>query len=106
MQVIPTPIVTEITFFIPHPLIRKSKLDGGHALLNRTVQICMRDPKQNLWAIVVDGSGVLTSEGEVEYEPMPSSRDDEFLQRSRFTQNEALKRATAFLAQHEEFGTP
>jgi len=37
------------------------------------------------WA-VVDGPFVLTKDGDWEYEPNPSSRDDEFYERCRFSE--------------------
>lgn len=43
---------------------------------------------------VLSGGWVLNSSGEWEYEPMPSSRDDEFLTRTRFSISEAFDRAS------------
>lgn len=43
----------------------------------------------NCWAIV-SGSSVLAKDGAWEYEPRPSSRTDEFKQRTRYTINEAM----------------
>jgi len=40
------------------------------------------------WA-VVDGPFVLTKDGDWEYEPNPSSRDDEFYERCRFSERRA-----------------
>ena len=46
-----------------------------------------------LWA-VVEGGACLNKSGEMEYEPRPSSRDDAFFDRCRFTLDEALRRAS------------
>jgi len=46
----------------------------------------------DLWAIT-DGSAVLNCNDEWEYEPLPSSRTDEFLKRCRFSKSEAIIRA-------------
>lgn len=45
-----------------------------------------------LWAIK-DGPAVLNSDNEWEYESLPSSSSNEFLQRSRFPLDEAIRRA-------------
>lgn len=48
-----------------------------------------------LWA-VSNGGSCLAKDGEWEYEPLPSSRDDDFLKRCRFaTFEEAVERADA-----------
>lgn len=44
------------------------------------------------WA-VIEGPFVLTVDGDWEHEPIPSSRDDEFYERCRFTEEEAKRRA-------------
>jgi hypothetical protein len=50
---------------------------------------------EDLWAVRRSG-GCLNKDGEWEYEPMPSSRDDEFLARCRFaTAREAIDAAIA-----------
>lgn len=48
---------------------------------------------EGLWAVLEDGSFCLNRDGEFEYEPMPSSRDDAFLKRCRFTLCEAVAAA-------------
>jgi len=50
----------------------------------------------DLWAVIDTCGEVLNKKGEWEYEPMPSGRDQEFIDRTRFTLKEAraaLKRA-------------
>lgn len=44
------------------------------------------------WA-VTDGRQCLNNKGKWEYEPLPSSRTEEFLARCRFTENMALAHA-------------
>lgn len=50
------------------------------------------EPEDDSWAVKKMGS-VLNREGEWEYEPSPSNRDDEFFARCRFTEAEALRLA-------------
>ena len=42
------------------------------------------------WAVLEDSSYCLNRDGEFEYEPLPSSRDEAFLKRCRFSLQEAL----------------
>ena len=53
---------------------------------NRPITIEARG--KNTWA-VCDGGFCLNTDGEFEEEPMPSSRDEEFLARARFSLEEA-----------------
>lgn len=46
------------------------------------------------WA-VMQGGNVLNNEGEFEYQPMPSSRDEDFLARTRFDFKTAMEKAEA-----------
>lgn len=46
------------------------------------------------WA-VIEGPFVLTVDGDWEHEPIPSSRDEEFYRRCRFTEEDARRRALA-----------
>jgi hypothetical protein len=55
-----------------------------------TITVAERDTGR--WA-VKGMFGVLNTDGEWEYEPSPSNRDDDFLARCRFTEAEALRRA-------------
>ncbi len=58
--------------------------------VERHIAIAERD--ENRWAIF-DGSCCLNIEGEWEVEPQPSSRDDAFKMRTRFTLSDAMQRA-------------
>lgn len=49
------------------------------------------------WAIISDGGFCLAHDGEWEYEPSPSSRDDDFLKRCRWS---SAKEAIAFAKEH------
>ncbi len=60
-----------------------------------------RDPEKSFslnssWAVVYR-SACINKDGELEYEPMPSSRDEGFYKRCRFTLEEAEKIAKAYL---------
>lgn len=55
-----------------------------------TITVAERDTGR--WA-VKGMFGVLNADGEWEYEPSPSNREDDFLARCRFTEEEALRRA-------------
>lgn len=52
------------------------------------VWVELRNRKEMKWA-VSNGSGVYNRLGEWEYEPMPSSRTDEFFARTRYSLEEA-----------------
>jgi hypothetical protein len=51
-------------------------------------------PPHDTWA-VRRLSQCLNDEGDWEYEPLPSSREDDFLERTRWTHDEALERGLA-----------
>lgn len=75
----------------------------AYAVGNLQVERCLRrvGPKQMaaFWAVRRDGFA-LNKQGEWEYEPMPSSRTDEFLERCRFADvNDAI---SAAVVKHEE----
>lgn len=46
-----------------------------------------------LWAVRRAGTSCLATDGHWEFEPMPSSRDDDFIQRTRYTSPEAALEA-------------
>ena len=52
----------------------------------------LRNPQDNLWS-VSDGYSVLNVLGEWEYEPLNSNRTEEFLQTTRYSFDEAVRRA-------------
>ena len=60
----------------------------------RELKIGFRGP--NAWAIINEGS-VLAHDGEWEYEPFPSARDEEFFARCRWP---TAREAIAFAEQH------
>jgi len=70
--------------------------DGHWGEIYRGIAIATRSHKEDKWAIEVNG-GVLNNENMIEYEPMPSNRDDDFLARTRFSLNEAVERAQKFI---------
>lgn len=49
-----------------------------------------RHPDRSSWAIV-SGSECMAKDGEWEYEPMPSNRDEDFFERCRYTYEEAVQ---------------
>lgn len=54
---------------------------------------CRVEARGQGWWVVTNGGAVLNKDGQWEYEPLPSSRTDEFLARTRFTLSEAVKEA-------------
>ena len=54
--------------------------------------IYIEDRGDDRWAIS-NGSSVLNTDGEWEWEPRPSCRDDDFIARCRFSLAEAKRRA-------------
>lgn len=59
-------------------------------------EILLQKRSEEKWAIVVDGVEVLNSNGDLEYEPMPSNREDDFLKRTRFSLEKAWALAEEF----------
>lgn len=57
------------------------------------VELAVQRDGSRLWAIRYRGD-VWTREGEWEWEPMPSGRDDAFLKRARWTFDEAISEAS------------
>ena len=66
---------------------------------HRTITVEWRDgrDRHDLWA-VVDCGLCFNNRGEWEYEPLPSSRTDEFLERCRFPLDVALAAAHAIIS--------
>ncbi len=58
------------------------------------VHVELMDEKKGLWA-VFSNSFALNTDGDFEYQPMPSNRSDPFKRRTRWELPEALKRAEA-----------
>lgn len=54
------------------------------------------EKRSALWAVIRNGF-CLNTDDEFEYEPFPSSRTEEFFQRTRFELNDALHRASEAL---------
>lgn len=59
-------------------------------------------PERDTWAIRCMGR-VLNRDNEWEWEPQPSSREDDFLAATRFDRDDALRRAEAAPAIYEQF---
>ena len=97
------PEITEFTYRIDKTLVRDNPPPlGGKALLTDDIKVQLRNKEKKLWAINV-GGGVLASDFMVEYEPMPSEKSEEFLERTRFTLQNALNKAEEFIALHTEY---
>lgn len=60
------------------------------------IAVTSRDGR-TLWKIQTRDGWVINNKGEVECEPLPSSRDDEFLARTRFDSVDACLRLLASL---------
>lgn len=52
---------------------------------------------EDIFAIVLSDNYVLDKEGYETYEPSPSERSEQFIKDTRFTQQEAVDRAAAYL---------
>lgn len=59
-----------------------------------TLQVELRDSEKGLWAVTYAGS-TINKDGEWEYEPLPSSRSEAYMSRTRFPLEEALEIAKA-----------
>lgn len=74
---------------------------GIAGLMIRQLRVERRQLDPETWAIVSDGNFVMNHEGEWEYEPFPSSRDDAFLVRCRWpTAHEAIQFALSHMEQY------
>jgi hypothetical protein len=69
-----------------------------YATNQEEVYIELRNPEQNHWAVTRHGS-VLNKDLEFEYEPMPSSRDEDFFNRCRFR---SVEEAAQYLTKYQE----
>lgn len=78
--------------------------DGRLGLSSVTVERRPQRDGRVLWAVMIDNMFCLTKAGEAEHEPLPSSRDDAFLERARFASlEEALEAARAYIARVPEY---
>ena len=93
--------ITRYTFYIEEPLRYPICADDGmtYGIINRVIDVELRNHVENLWVVVVDCSGVLSNDGYVEFEGLPSGRTEDFLRRTRFSLEEALDRARKFIEQ-------
>jgi len=64
------------------------------------IYVDLRDEEEDRWAVVSDG-WVLDNENTWVREPMPSSRTDEFLERTRYSRTEAIAKAKALNGNHD-----
>ena len=64
------------------------------------IEVVLRHYEKDQWAIVRLGQ-CLNRDNEWEWEPQPSSRDDDFYARCRFNRDEALVRARAATEREE-----
>lgn len=70
--------------------------------VNQDIRISNRDPENRFgtnryWVVSVHGSNVLNKDCELEHEPLPSSRDEAFISRTRFSLEEAEALVERFL---------
>jgi hypothetical protein len=69
----------------------------GSRMRHVEIRIRIRPGNPESWAVVGEGSSVLSRDGDWEYESLPSNRTDEFLQRCRYgSYAEAFSVATEF----------
>jgi hypothetical protein len=74
----------------------KWRIEGADRIHEVTIESVARPDGPDRFAIR-RGGAVLAKDGEWEYEPIPSSRDDDFFARCRY---DSLEEATAFYANH------
>lgn len=77
--------LTELRAVVALP-VNEYQIEGGHGPRDTQSITLKRQPQRSgpdKWAIN-RGSSCLSKEGYWEYEPLPSSRDDDFLSRCRF----------------------
>jgi len=81
-------------------------MDSSHRRLSSyptsDVDVVLRNREEGLWSVSV-GSCVVSSAGRTEFDSIPSERTDDFLARTRFTLNDAMQVARAFIAAHDPY---
>lgn len=87
------------------PILATRFTVGTTGAERRRTAICVERTHEvdNTWAIRRNGE-VYTRDGEWEYEPIPSSRDDDFLVRARWSEDEAKAVALRIWASENEGG--
>lgn len=87
------------SFYIGKSRLYQTNIGGRELFIESRMQI----DETTAWVVVMDNTWVLGKDDEFHYEPMPSSRDDEFIDLTRFdTKEEAF---TAYI-QHEQRTKP
>lgn len=66
---------------------------GPADAVNRSHYVLLVEWRGNDNCCVTDGFGCYRADGNREYEPLPSSREDDFIKRTRFPLDEALELA-------------
>jgi hypothetical protein len=78
-----------------------SQFTFGHPMSSNCIEVIKTHWEKNTWK-VKRGSNVLNNVGKWEYEMMPSSRDDEFLDRTRYDLDTAIVLARQALSATED----
>jgi hypothetical protein len=60
-----------------------------HSIGSRGIQFYIESRGQSAWICNTGAADALNTDGQFEYEPLPSSRTDEFIARTRFVTPEA-----------------
>lgn len=82
-------------------LASATEFSFGQDKHGREIRVVLRHKEKGLWAACV-GANCVDKEGNLEWEMMPSNRDEAFFERTRCSLDEAVKRARQSLSKVKE----
>lgn len=83
------PIQKEAADYIDH--LESMLKRANKFTFDRHLAVERRSLDEDVWAVTDGGGSVYNTDGVFEYEPLPSSRDEEFYARTRFTLKKAME---------------
>lgn len=83
--------------------VRATRVEIAHKFHEGlAVNVELRDPKKDLWAVKTVGGLVINKDLQGDFEPQPSSRTEEWLEEFRFDKESAMEIACAYLSKKYE----
>ena len=98
--------IAEIVFPFDKPLLYEYMEDNKiqQCMLHKHVTVSRRDCQEDIWVIEVGSGSVLNKNGAIEFEP--SNQTDDFIQRTRFSYDDAIKETQSMFAKCVEYPMP